>query len=114
MLKNDIKICDTEYKPLAGKVIIKGVACICVLYVNESDEISLLNEDEILPEIIELSNVFLRCPRYIKILITDEELYGRKLELHIKKNFFKRIEDFVRSNLFIFVMDGSEKLKGRL
>ena len=55
--------------------------------INESDEISLLNEEEILPDVIELSNVFLRCPRYIKILLTDEELYGRKLELHIKKNF---------------------------
>ena len=55
--------------------------------INDSDEIMLLNDEEILPDVIELNDVFLRCPRYVKILLLDEELYGRQLELHIKKNF---------------------------
>ena len=57
MLKNDIKICDTEYKPLTGKVIIKGVACICVLYVNESDEIKFTEIESPFTEVIDADGV---------------------------------------------------------
>ena len=37
--------------------------------------------------IIDLGDVFLRCPRQVKIKVLDSGLVGRPLELHIKKNF---------------------------
>ena len=52
------------------------------------DGAELLNiDDNEIPDIIELDNIYLRCGRYVKILLLDEELYGKQLELHIKKNF---------------------------
>ena len=52
-----------------------------------SDNIATINEDEVLPDVIELSNVFLRCNRFVTVIILDEALYGRQLSLCIKKNF---------------------------
>lgn len=54
--------------------------------IEGDDDVELLNEEG-LPEVIELGNVFIRCHQNIKIIILDESLYGRTLELHIKKNF---------------------------
>ena len=57
ILKNDIRICDTEYKPVTGKVIVKGVACICVLYVNESDEVRFTEVESPFTEVIDADGV---------------------------------------------------------
>ena len=51
-------------------------------------EIEYVEDGQIvMPAEFELSDVFLRCHRKIKIIILDESLYNRQLELHIKKNF---------------------------
>lgn len=36
ILKTDVKIADTEYKTVTGKLIVKGTACICVLYTDDN------------------------------------------------------------------------------
>ena len=35
ILKNDIKICDTEYKAVTGKVVAQGTVSICTLYISD-------------------------------------------------------------------------------
>ena len=57
ILKSDIKICDTEYKPVTGKVIVKGMVGICVLYVNESDEIRFTEIESPFTEVLDADGV---------------------------------------------------------
>ncbi len=57
ILKSDIKICDTEYKPVTGKVIVKGVVCICVLYTNEIDEIRFTEIESPFTEVLDADGV---------------------------------------------------------
>lgn len=57
ILKNDIKIYDTEYKPVTGKVIIKGMVAICVLYTNEEEEIKFAEAECPFTEVLDADGV---------------------------------------------------------
>lgn len=57
VLKSDIKICDTEYKPVTGKVIIKGMVDICVLYINDEDEIRFIEAECPFTEVLDAEGV---------------------------------------------------------
>lgn len=39
ILKADVQICDTEYKTVIGKIVLKGVAVICILYTTADGNI---------------------------------------------------------------------------
>ncbi len=53
ILKTDVKIYDTEYKALSGKVIIKGNAGICVLYTDLQGDIRFVEAEIPFTEIID-------------------------------------------------------------
>ena len=57
ILKNDIKIYDTEYKPVTGKVIVKGMVGICVLYKNEEEEVRFTEAECPFTEVLDADGV---------------------------------------------------------
>jgi len=58
LLKHSVKITDTEYKALNGKVTIKGITNICILYTTPSGNIEF-NETELqFTELLECENIF--------------------------------------------------------
>jgi hypothetical protein len=52
-----------------------------------TNDTATISEEEAVPDVIELNNIFLRCNRFVTVVILDEELYGKTLNLCIKKNF---------------------------
>lgn len=57
ILKTDIKISDTEYKAIDGKVVIKGTACICVLYTDTECNIEFTEAEIPFTEVADMENV---------------------------------------------------------
>lgn len=53
ILKTDIKLYDTEYKTVSGKVIIKGNAGVCVLYTDVEGDIRFIESEIPFTEIID-------------------------------------------------------------
>ncbi|MCI5605592.1 MAG: DUF3794 domain-containing protein [Clostridia bacterium] len=56
LLKVDAKIADTEYKVVTGKIVIKGVICVCMLYSDESGDIEFTEEEIPFTEVIDSEN----------------------------------------------------------
>lgn len=61
LLKYDIKVTDTEYKPLSGKIAVKGAVCICVLYTNSSRTIEFTEAELPFTEIFDCENISEDC-----------------------------------------------------
>lgn len=57
ILKTDVKIYDTEYKAVTGKVIIKGCAGVCVLYTDDDNEIGFLEAEIPFTEVLDAEGV---------------------------------------------------------
>lgn len=57
ILKTDVKIYDTEYKAVSGKVIIKGNTGICVLYTDSEGNIRFIESEIPFTEIIDSESV---------------------------------------------------------
>ena len=57
ILKTDIKIYDTEYKPVTGKVIVKGMMNACVLYTDCEGDIKFTESDIPFTEVFDAENV---------------------------------------------------------
>ncbi len=57
ILKTDVKIYDTEYKALSGKVIVKGNAGICVLYTDNGGDIRFLEAEIPFTEIVDSESI---------------------------------------------------------
>ena len=57
ILKTDIKISDTEYKTVTGKIIVKGTACICVLYTDDDCNIEFTEAEIPFTEVFDAENV---------------------------------------------------------
>lgn len=57
VLKTDVKIYDTEYKAVTGKVIIKGCAGVCVLYTDDDSEIRFLEAEIPFTEVLDAEGV---------------------------------------------------------
>lgn len=53
ILKTDVNISDTEYKSLNGKVIVKGVVGICVLYTDTDGEIKFVGSESPFTEVFD-------------------------------------------------------------
>lgn len=53
ILKTDIKIADTEYKNVTGKIIVKGAVCICVLYTDDDCNIEFTETEIPFTEVLE-------------------------------------------------------------
>ena len=101
--KLNIEPSDVSYEPLSGDMeITKQINSISdpntSFLFNISDgkvtidvmtnDIKMLNEEEdVVPDVIDLKDVFLRCSRYVTVVILDDELKGKTLKLCIKKNF---------------------------
>ena len=45
LLKTDVKLYDTEYKPVTGKVIVKGIVAVCVLYTDDEGDIKFTESE---------------------------------------------------------------------
>lgn len=54
LLKADVKISDTEYKTVTGKVIIKGNAGICILYTDEDGDIKYIETEVPFTEVFDV------------------------------------------------------------
>ena len=57
LLKTDVKILDTEYKNIDGKIVLKGLASVCVLYTDDECNIEFTETEIPFTEIIEAENV---------------------------------------------------------
>lgn len=57
ILKTDVKISDTDYKTVTGKVVVKGEAGICVLYTNEEMDIEFTEADIPFTEVLDSEDV---------------------------------------------------------
>lgn len=57
ILKTDVKIFDTEYKSVTGKVIVKGCAGICILYTDDDNEIRFLESEIPFTEVLDTEGV---------------------------------------------------------
>lgn len=57
VLKIDVRISDTDYKTVTGKVVIKGEAGICVLYTNEEMDIEFTEADIPFTEVLDSEDV---------------------------------------------------------
>ena len=57
ILKIDVSVYDTEVKIIAGRVIVKGICGICVLYTDSEEGIKYCDFEVPFTEIIELENV---------------------------------------------------------
>ncbi|MGM9936919.1 MAG: SPOCS domain-containing protein [Candidatus Ornithomonoglobus sp.] len=57
ILKTDVRISDTEYKTVTGKVIVKGNAGICVLYTDEDGEIKYIEAELPFTEVFDAEGV---------------------------------------------------------
>ncbi len=57
ILKTDVRISDTEYKTVTGKVIVKGSAGVCVLYTDEDGEIKYIEAELPFTEVFDADGV---------------------------------------------------------
>lgn len=57
ILKSDVRICDTEYKSVSGKVIVKGILCICVLYTDTECETGFTEAEIPFTEVLDAEGV---------------------------------------------------------
>lgn len=57
ILKTDVKIYDTEYKALSGKVIVKGNTGVCVLYSDTDGNLRFLEEEIPFTEILDAEGI---------------------------------------------------------
>lgn len=74
ILKYNIKITDTDYKTLNGKVVLKGVVCVSILYTSPSGNIEC-NETELqFTQIMDCENILEDCCCDIDFYISDCKL----------------------------------------
>ncbi|MCC8169766.1 MAG: DUF3794 domain-containing protein, partial [Oscillospiraceae bacterium] len=57
LLKADVKISDTEYKTVTGKIVMKGVVCVSLLYSDENNNIEFAEEEIPFTEVIDSEDV---------------------------------------------------------
>ena len=57
LLKYDIKISDFEHKAMNEKIVVKGVLCVCILYVGNSGKIEFYEGEIPFTEIFEMENL---------------------------------------------------------
>ncbi len=57
ILKTDVKICDTEYKSVTGKVIVKGAVEICVLYTDDNGDIKFTEAECPFTEVLDADEI---------------------------------------------------------
>ena len=57
VLKADVRIYDTEYKSVTGKVIVKGICGICVLYTDDDGEIRFVESEVPFTEVLDAEGV---------------------------------------------------------
>lgn len=57
ILKTDVKISDTEYKTVSGKIILKGTACVCVLYTDDDCNIEFIESEIPFTEVVDADGV---------------------------------------------------------
>ena len=57
ILKCDVKIYDTEYKSVSGKVIVKGSAGVCVLYTDDGGDVKFIEEELPFTEVLDAEGV---------------------------------------------------------
>ena len=57
ILKTDVRIYDTEYKPVTGKVIVKGNLGICVLYTDTDCEVRFVEAELPFTEVLDADGV---------------------------------------------------------
>lgn len=57
ILKTDVKISDTDYKAVTGKVVVKGETGICVLYTNEQMDIEFTEAEIPFTEVLDSEDV---------------------------------------------------------
>lgn len=74
VLKYNIKITDTEYKTLNGRVVIKGVAVLCVLYTSPSGSIQCSETELQFTEILDCENITEDCCCDIDFSIADYKI----------------------------------------
>lgn len=53
ILKTDVEITDTEYKTISGRIILKGIVNVCVLYLADNGEIEHTENEMPFTEIVE-------------------------------------------------------------
>ncbi len=57
LLKTDVSIYDTEYKTVTGKIIIKGIAGVCILYTNDDGDIKYIEAELPFTEVLDAEGV---------------------------------------------------------
>lgn len=57
LLKTDVKLYDTEYKPVTGKVIVKGIVAVCVLYTDDEGDIKYTESEIPFTEVLDAIEV---------------------------------------------------------
>ncbi len=57
IIKTDVKISDTEYKTLSGKIVVKGAVCVCVLYTDDDCNIEFTEAEIPFTEVFDAENV---------------------------------------------------------
>lgn len=57
LLKTDVRISDTEYKTVSGKVIVKGNIAVCILYTDNDFEIRYIDAEVPFTEVLDASGV---------------------------------------------------------
>ncbi len=57
ILKMDVKVFDTEYKPVTGKVIVKGTVGVCILYTDTLDNVKFIEAEIPFTEILDTDGV---------------------------------------------------------
>ena len=57
LLKTDVKLYDTEYKPVTGKVIVKGIVAVCVLNTDDEGAIKFTESEIPFTEVLDAIEV---------------------------------------------------------
>lgn len=57
ILKTDVKISDTEYKAITGKLVLKGTACVCALYTDDNCNIEFVESEIPFTEVLDAENI---------------------------------------------------------
>lgn len=57
ILKTDVKILDTEYKNLDGKIVLKGSAAVCILYTDDECNIAFTEAEIPFTEVVDADDI---------------------------------------------------------
>ena len=88
LLKTDVQITDTEYKTVTGRIILKGMLSVCLLYISDDGNIEHIETELPFTEVVDSSGVGDDC-----VCVTDYAVSGVDCALSEDSDGERRVID---------------------